>query len=131
MQSGSRIGDFELKQLIGQGGFGQVYIGRQHEPVKRDVAVKILRPGMVTKEIMARFLAEQQSLAMMNHPNIARIIEVGGNVDGQPYFVMELVDGIPLTEYCDQHELTPNDRMVTVWFLGSVVKRYSPPSLMR
>ena len=108
---GDRIGAFELKEQIGEGGFGQVFIGHQDAPVKRDVAIKLIKPGMATKEVLARFEAERHALALMNHPNIARILDAGVTQSGQPYFVMELVDGVPITEYCDQHQLNARERI--------------------
>ncbi len=94
--AGSRIGRYKLLQEIGEGGFGIVYLAEQTEPVKRRVALKVLKPGMDTREVVARFEAERQSLALMDHPNIARIFDGGATESGRPYFVMELVKGIPL-----------------------------------
>ena len=98
---GSRIGRYKLLQEIGEGGFGIVYLADQMEPVKRRVALKVLKPGMDTREVVARFEAERQALALMDHPNIARVFDGGATESGRPYFVMELVKGIPLTKYCD------------------------------
>ena len=108
---GSMIGPYKLKEQIGEGGFGLVFVAEQQEPVKRKVALKVIKPGMDTREVMARFTAERQALAMMDHPNIARVLDAGATDSGRPYFVMELVRGIPITEYCDQNQLSPRDRL--------------------
>ena len=108
---GSRIGRYKLLQEIGEGGFGIVYLADQMEPVKRRVALKVLKPGMDTREVVARFEAERQSLALMDHPNIARIFDGGATESGRPYFVMELVKGIPLTKYCDDQQLNTRQRL--------------------
>lgn len=110
-QSGSTIGPYKLLQEIGQGGFGVVYMAEQQEPVRRTVALKILKPGMDTREVIARFEAERQALALMDHPNIARVLDAGATDSGRPYFVMELVRGVPLTEFCDKNGFTPNQRL--------------------
>ena len=108
---GSRIGSYKLLQRIGEGGMGVVYMAEQTEPVERRVALKIIRPGMGSRRVIARFEVERQTLAMMDHPNIARIFDAGTTKSGSPYFVMELVKGIPITEYCDQHRLEPRKRL--------------------
>jgi len=108
---GTLIGPYKLLQLIGEGGMGLVYMAEQTAPVRRIVALKILKPGMDTRRIVARFEAERQALAMMEHPNIARVLDVGTSATGQPYFVMELVRGIPITAYCDQHHLALEARL--------------------
>ncbi len=108
---GTRIGRYKILQLIGEGGFGSVYMAEQQEPVKRKVALKIIKLGMDTKQVIARFEAERQALAMMEHPNIARVLDAGATDTGRPYFVMELVKGIPLTEYCDKNKLSTNERL--------------------
>jgi serine/threonine protein kinase/tetratricopeptide (TPR) repeat protein len=108
---GSMIGPYKLKEQIGEGGFGLVFVAEQQEPVKRKVALKVIKPGMDTREVMARFTAERQALALMDHPNIARVLDAGATDSGRPYFVMELVRGIPITEYCDQNLLSPRDRL--------------------
>ena len=110
-QTGNQIGPFTLREQIGEGGMGVVYVAEQTEPVKRKVALKIVKPGMASKDVLARFEAERQALAIMDHPNIARIIDAGTTESGQPYFVMELVCGVPLTEFCDQHALTTEQRL--------------------
>src|ERR1051326_7367357 len=108
---GDRIGHYKLLQQIGEGGCGVVYMAEQEEPVRRRVALKIIKPGMDTKSVIARFEAERQALALMDHPNIAKIFDAGATESGRPYFVMELVRGIKITEYCDQHSLTTEERL--------------------
>ncbi|PAY16774.1 hypothetical protein CKO51_24855 [Rhodopirellula sp. SM50] len=110
-QAGSLIGPFKLLQQIGEGGMGSVYMAEQIEPVERRVALKIIKPGMDTKAVIARFEAERQALAMMDHPGIAKVLDVGTTNSGRPYFVMELVRGVPITQYCDEHHLTPRQRL--------------------
>ncbi len=107
----TNIGPYKLLQKIGEGGMGAVYMAEQKKPVKRRVALKIIKPGMDTRQVIARFEAERQALAMMDHPNIAKVLEAGTTDEGRPYFVMELVKGIPITEFCDQQKLSPNDRL--------------------
>jgi eukaryotic-like serine/threonine-protein kinase len=108
---GSMIGPYKLKEQIGEGGFGLVFVAEQQEPVKRKVAIKLIKPGMDTREVMARFTAERQALALMDHPNIARVLDAGATDSGRPYFVMELVRGISITDYCDQNKLAPRERL--------------------
>ncbi|MHC4461832.1 MAG: tetratricopeptide repeat protein [Planctomycetota bacterium] len=108
---GTRIGRYKLLQLIGEGGFGVVYMADQEEPVRRRVALKIIKLGMDTKQVIARFEAERQALAMMDHANIARVFDAGATDTGRPYFVMELVKGIPITEYCDKNNLDTQQRL--------------------
>jgi serine/threonine protein kinase len=110
-QVGSTIGPYKLLEQIGEGGFGLVFVAQQERPLRRKVALKIIKPGMDTREVIARFEAERQALALMDHPNIARVLDAGTTDSGRPYFVMELVRGIPITEYCDQSQLTPRDRL--------------------
>src|SRR5262249_31248810 len=98
-------------EQIGEGGFGVVFMAEQTEPVRRKVALKILKPGMDTRQVVARFEAERQALAIMDHPNIAKVFDGGATPSGRPYFVMELVKGVPLTLYCDQNHLTPRQRL--------------------
>ena len=105
------IGPYKLLQQIGEGGFGIVYMAEQLEPVRRKVALKIIKPGMDTKDVIARFEAERQALAMMDHPNIARVLDAGATKKGLPYFVMELVKGVPINEYCDRNNLPTNERL--------------------
>jgi eukaryotic-like serine/threonine-protein kinase len=110
-KSGDRIGRYKLLEQIGEGGFGVVWMAEQEEPVRRRVALKIIKLGMDTKEVVARFEAERQALAMMEHPNIARVFDGGATDTGRPYFVMELVKGIPITSYCDAIKLAPRERL--------------------
>ncbi|MCS7471457.1 serine/threonine protein kinase, partial [Stieleria sp. ICT_E10.1] len=108
---GQQIGRYKLLQKIGEGGFGVVFMAEQHRPVRRKVALKVIKPGMDTKAVVARFEAERQALAMMGHPNIARVFDGGATDGGRPYFVMELVKGVPITEYCDKNELSTEQRL--------------------
>jgi serine/threonine protein kinase len=109
--SGSRIGPYKLLQPIGEGGMGTVYMAEQTEPVRRTVALKLIKVGMDSREVLARFGAERQALALMDHPNIAKVLDAGATPDGRPYFVMELVKGVPITCYCDERRLTPRERL--------------------
>ncbi len=109
---GTVIGPYRLLQKIGEGGFGIVYMAEQIQPVRRKVALKILKPGMDTRQVIARFEAERQALALMDHPNIAQVFDGGATSTGRPYFVMELVRGIPITEFCDQNLLSVVQRLV-------------------
>ena len=99
---GTVIGPYKLLEQIGEGGMGVVYMAEQTQPVRRKVALKIIKPGMDTRQVIARFEAERQALAMMDHPNIAKVLDAGATESGRPYFVMELVRGVPITEYCDR-----------------------------
>ncbi|HEX5106090.1 MAG TPA: serine/threonine-protein kinase, partial [Pirellulaceae bacterium] len=135
---GTPIGSYKLLQQIGEGGMGVVYMAEQTEPVERRVALKIIKPGMDTRQVIARFEAERQALAMMDHPNIAKVLDAGTiplriadfglrieeqaaanpqsaipnpQLSGRPFFVMELVRGVPITQYCDEHHLTPRQRL--------------------
>jgi len=108
---GDMVGRYKLMEKIGEGGFGSVYVAEQREPVKRHVALKIIKPGMDTRQVVARFEAERQALAMMEHLSIAKVLDAGAMPTGRPYFVMELVRGIKITEYCDQHKLSTEDRL--------------------
>src|SRR3954467_11145668 len=103
---GDRIGRYKLLEQIGEGGCGIVYMAEQEEPVRRRVALKVIKLGMDTKQVIARFEAERQALAMMEHPNIAKVLDGGATETGRPFFVMELVRGIKITEYCDQNNLS-------------------------
>ena len=103
-------GKYKLIEAIGEGGMGSVYMAMQTEPVKRRVAVKVIKAGMDSKAVLSRFEAERQALAMMDHPNIAKVLDAGLH-DNRPFFVMELVKGVPITEYCDEHKLTPRQRL--------------------
>jgi serine/threonine protein kinase/tetratricopeptide (TPR) repeat protein len=108
---GMVIGSYKLLEQIGEGGFGVVFMAEQQQPVRRKVALKILKPGMDTRQVIARFEAERQALALMDHPNIAHILDGGATESGRPYFVMELVRGIPITEFCDQSRLPVRERL--------------------
>jgi serine/threonine protein kinase/WD40 repeat protein len=110
-QSGERIGRYKLLQQIGEGGCGVVYMAEQEEPVRRRVALKVIKLGMDTKNVIARFAAEQQALAMMDHPNIARVLDAGATEAGRPYFVMELVRGVKITDYCDENNFSIEERL--------------------
>jgi serine/threonine protein kinase/tetratricopeptide (TPR) repeat protein len=104
-------GRYKLVEALGEGGMGAVWMAQQTEPVKRLVAIKLIKPGMDSKQVLARFEAERQALALMDHPNIAKVLDAGATATGRPYFVMELVKGTPLTKYCDEHRLTPKQRL--------------------
>src|SRR5262245_49142136 len=115
---GTIIGPYKLLQQIGEGGMGTVYMAEQSQPIRRHVALKIIKPGMDSRQVIARFEAERQALALMDHPNIAKMLDAGttsggpgGFTAGRPYFVMELVKGVPIIQYCDEHRLTPHKRL--------------------
>jgi serine/threonine protein kinase/tetratricopeptide (TPR) repeat protein len=108
---GTVVGPYKLIEPIGEGGMGSVWMAQQTEPVKRLVAVKLIKAGMDSKQVVARFEAERQALALMDHPNIARVLDGGTTGTGRPYFVMDLVKGLPITTYCDEHHLTPRQRL--------------------
>lgn len=108
---GSVVGPYRLLEQIGEGGFGIVFMAEQSEPVRRKVALKVIKPGMDSRQVIARFEAERQALALMDHPNIAKVFDAGTTESGRPYFVMELVRGIPITDYSDQHSLTVPERL--------------------
>ena len=110
-QPGTLLGPYKVLEQIGEGGFGVVFLAEQTQPVRRKVALKILKPGMATRQIVARFEQERQALALMDHPNIAKVFDGGTTPSRRPYFVMELVKGIPITEFCDQHHLTVRQRL--------------------
>lgn len=110
-RAGDKIGLYKLLQQIGEGGCGVVYMAEQEEPIRRRVALKIIKLGMDTKAVIARFEAERQALALMDHPNIARVLDAGATETGRPYFVMELVRGIRITDYCDQNQLSTEQRL--------------------
>ena len=109
--AGSTIGPYTLLEPIGEGGMGTVYIAEQSKPVHRKVALKVIKAGMDSKTVIARFEAERQALALMDHPNIARVLDAGATASGRPYFVMELVNGIPITDYCDRERLSIPERL--------------------
>ncbi|HKA54137.1 MAG TPA: serine/threonine-protein kinase, partial [Candidatus Binatia bacterium] len=104
-------GRYKLLEEIGEGGMGTVWVAEQTEPVRRKVALKLIKPGMDSKSVLARFEAERQALAVMDHPNIAKVLDGGLTEGGRPFFVMELVKGVPITTYCDDHKLTPRRRL--------------------
>src|ERR1051325_4989328 len=106
-----RIGHYKLLQKIGEGGFGTVWMAEQFEPVRRRVALKIIKPGMDSKEVLVRFEQERQALALMDHPNIAKVLDAGVTPLGRPFFVMELVRGIRITDFCDQNNLPTGERL--------------------
>jgi eukaryotic-like serine/threonine-protein kinase len=108
---GMVIGPYKLRQEIGEGGMGMVFMAEQTVPVKRVVALKVIKAGMDSRQVLARFDAERQALALMDHPNIAKVLDAGATEQGRPYFVMELVKGVPITRYCDEHRLTPRQRL--------------------
>jgi serine/threonine protein kinase/tetratricopeptide (TPR) repeat protein len=110
-QPGGQIDRYKLISILGEGGMGIVYLAEQERPVKRQVALKVIKPGMDSKRVLARFEAEQQALAIMEHPHVARVHDVGLTPSGRPYFVMEHVKGIPITEYCDKHRLSIEERL--------------------
>ncbi|MGA7625870.1 MAG: serine/threonine-protein kinase [Candidatus Acidiferrales bacterium] len=106
-----QIGPYRLLQLLGEGGMGEVWLAEQKKPIHRTVALKLIKAGMDTKAVVARFESERQALALMDHPSIARVFDAGSTTEGRPYFVMEYVPGIPITEYCDMHRLTIKERL--------------------
>src|SRR5512137_2428518 len=108
---GETIGRYKLREKIGEGGWGVVYVAEQEQPVRRRVALKVIKLGMDTKEVVGRFEAERQALALMDHPNIAKVLDAGATDTGRPYFVMELVRGVRITDYCDQNKLSTDERL--------------------
>jgi len=110
-QPGRRIGNYKVLSILGEGGMGIVYLAEQEQPIKRHVALKVIKPGMDSKRVIARFEAERQALALLDHPNIAHIHEAGTTDSGRPYFAMEYVEGLPITEHCDRHKLTIEGRL--------------------
>jgi serine/threonine protein kinase len=110
-RAGTLIGPYKLQEQIGEGGMGVVFMAEQTAPIHRTVALKIIKPGMDTRQVIARFEAERQAVALMDHPNIARVLDAGTTASGRPYFVMDLVKGIPITEYCDQEKLSVRERL--------------------
>jgi len=105
------LGPYRLIQMLGMGGMGEVWRAEQTAPFHRIVALKLIKAGMDTRAVVARFESERQALALMEHPNIAKVFDAGGTPEGRPYFVMEYVPGLPLTTYCDKHRLTIPDRL--------------------
>ncbi|MFN3191761.1 MAG: protein kinase domain-containing protein [Aureliella sp.] len=116
------IDRYRIIEEIGQGGMGTVYMAEQREPVRRKVALKVIKRGMDSEQVVARFEAERQALALMNHPNIAGVLDAGMTEDGRPFFVMELVRGIPITEYCDRHKLSRDERLKLFMSVCSAVQ---------
>src|SRR5262249_25270947 len=108
---GTILGPYKLLHAIGEGGMGTVWMAEQTEPVRRRVALKVIKPGMDSRQVLARFEAERQALALMDHPNIAKVLDAGATENGRPYFVMELVKGQPITEFCDKNLLTTRERL--------------------
>ncbi len=108
---GGHIGGYKLLSILGEGGFGMVYLAEQQHPIKRLVALKVIKPGMDTKQVIARFETERQALAMLDHPHIAQVFDAGATEAGRPYFAMEYVKGIPITEYCDRYKLGTQERL--------------------
>ena len=108
---GTTIGPYKLRELLGEGGMGIVYVAEQEKPIRRKVALKVIKPGMDTREVVTRFEAERQALALLDHPNIARVIDAGTTETGRPYFVIDLIRGLSITEYCDQAKLGLRDRL--------------------
>src|SRR5437762_3596531 len=106
-----QIGRYKLLEKIGEGGWGVVYMAEQAEPIRRRVALKVVKLGMDTRQVIARFEAERQALALMDHPNIAKVLDAGATETGRPFFVMELVRGTRITDYCDQHNLSTRERL--------------------
>jgi serine/threonine protein kinase/Tfp pilus assembly protein PilF len=110
-EAGTQIGPYKLVQMLGEGGMGTVFRAEQAQPIHREVAVKIIRPGMDSRQVLARFAVEQQALALMDHPNIARVLDAGTTETARPYFVMELITGVPINKYCDTKHLTLRERL--------------------
>ena len=106
---GCIIGPYKIREQIGEGGFGVVYVAEQEHPVRRKVALKVIKPGMDSREVVGRFEAERQGLSLMDHPHIAKIFDAGTTSSGRPYFVMELVRGVLITDDCDAHKLPPEN----------------------
>ena len=111
VDEGGQIGPYTIRQQVGEGGMGIVYVAEQSQPVRRKVALKVIKPGMATKSVVARFGAERQALALMDHPNVATVHDGGVTEDGRPYFVMELVEGLPITDYCDRQRMDIRQRL--------------------
>ena len=108
---GGQIGPYKLIRVLGEGGCGVVYLAEQFRPVRRRVALKVVKPGMDTKSVIARFEAERQALALLDHPNIAHVFNAGATETGRPYFVMEYVKGVAITDYCDRKKLSIEERL--------------------
>lgn len=127
---GTVIGPYKLREPIGEGGFGLVFVAEQHIPVRRKVALKIIKPGMDNRDAIARFEAERQTRALMDHPNIAKVFDSGTTDSGRPYFVMELLRGMPITVYCDQRHLSPREWLKLFCFVprhpGRLLEHHPP-----
>jgi eukaryotic-like serine/threonine-protein kinase len=121
-ESGIFIGPYRLIRQIGEGGMGVVYHAQQVQPIQRDVALKIIKPGMDSQQVIARFESERQALAMMDHPHIARVFDAGSTSAGRPYFVMELIDGVPISRYCDSKQLTVRERVELFFSVGEAIQ---------
>jgi eukaryotic-like serine/threonine-protein kinase len=121
-KAGDQIGRYKLLQQIGEGGWGVVFMAEQAEPVRRKVALKVIKPGMDTKNVIARFEAERQALALMNHPNIAQVLDAGTTENGRPYFVMELVRGVKITDCCDQNCMPTAQRLALYFQVCAAVQ---------
>jgi eukaryotic-like serine/threonine-protein kinase len=119
---GTWIGPYKLRELLGEGGMGIVYVAEQEQPVRRKVALKIIKPGMDTRQVISRFAAERQALAMMDHPNIAKVLDAGTTDSGRSYFVMELVRGVPITEFCDERKLLARERLELFVHVGRAIQ---------
>ena len=115
------FGRYHILRTLGEGGMGTVYLAEQREPIRRSVALKVVKLGMDTGQVLARFANERQALAMMDHPNIARIFDAGATPRGRPYFVMEYIEGVPITQYCDRHRIDHRPTVGT--FSGGVPRR--------
>ena len=111
LESGSRIGSYTVVRVLGEGGFGLVYLCEQKAPIKRNVAVKIIKAGMDSEAVVKRFEAERQALAVLDHPAIAKVFDAGITEQGRPYFVMEYTPGKPISEFCDERQLPTRDRL--------------------
>ena len=121
LMAGDMIGSYEIIEKIGEGGFSIVYLARQQEPVNRRLAIKLIKPGMDTESVLARFSSEQQALALLNHPGITRVMDFGTTPDGRPWFAMEYVDGVAITDYCDEFKATIDERLALFVDLCSAV----------
>jgi serine/threonine protein kinase len=108
---GGSIGRYKLLSILGEGGMGVVYLAEQQRPIRRQVALKVIKPGMDSTRVIERFEAERQALALLDHPNIAHVHDAGTTENGRPYFVMEYVKGLPITEHCNNHKLTVDQRL--------------------
>ena len=108
---GTHVGPYRIRELLGEGGMGSVYVAEQENPIRRKVALKVVKAGMDSRQVLARFDAERQALALMEHPYIAKVLDAGNSESGRPYFVMELVRGVPITEFCDSRKLTTRERL--------------------